>query len=704
MPNRIQLSLEIMSIRSQKATNSFSRHPFVFLLFFLLIAYLPVLLPWFHLKNDLITQNLPTRYFVSESLYSGYLPWWNPFINFGVPQYGDMNHGFWNPVQWLIAKTSGYSVLSITLEELLYILLGGWGTFLLLIKLSVNKEAALISGMAYMGGGFIVGHLQHFCWITGAAFFPYVLLYFLKSIDNPTIKNLASGSIFTFLFLASTHPGLVIGAGYFFLFLLLYLFTTAQHKKIRLYLIKVTGVFLLGSFLFSTIVIVSNIEVITQMTRGTKVPLSEALNMSTTLKSYISLLFPSAVNKGNFYNTDISMRNIYIGILSLIGLVTYFLRTKFKINWILITGFIFFLLLSGGLFKELFYYVFPFLGHVRLGGEFTYFLYLFLIIVAAKGLNYIITDHATQIKPIPVLNYFLVFFIIVTVISGFYTILTNSTVFNSDYFSLKSFITNLTFFDLFIVSGFTQIAFLLILKRLQNYNYFLLASAANIVIFTWLALPFTGLGQLSRKEVQNIISSSEKGINTPILKPIKELVFIDQKYDTIIGSPAFYSKTLGFPYPAPYPTELKTVDSYFKDASTVNFINNQAFIFVSKDSSLQTTTTFDSSVIQLIKYSPTHIKFSINNTDGNYITLLQNNYPRWKVLIDGNKQNHFTIYKTFIGIKAPKGNYTLEYVFYTNDLKLLLMLNLLLLLTAITFIIHPKIKNRIVVKNKKGSN
>ena len=694
MAARIHYSLEIMSIKIQKATSSFSRHPFVYLLLFLLIAYLPVFLPWFHLKNDLITQNLPTRFFVSESLYSGYFPWWNPFVNYGIPQYGDMNHGFWNPVQWFIGLIAGYSVLSITLEEMFYILLGGWGVFLLLRKLSVNNDPSLVSAMAFMGGGFIVGHLQHFCWITGAAFFPYVLLYFLKSLENPKIKNLASGSIFSFLFLASTHPGLVIGAGYFFLFLLLFLFTSSKFSNSKLYLLKVTGVFLLGSLLLSSIVIVSNLEVISQMTRGSKVPFSEALNMPTTLQSYLSLIFPSVVNKGSFYNTDISMRNIYIGILPLIGLIIYFLRTKININWILTSGFIFFLLLSGGLFKELFYYVFPFLGHVRLSGEFSYFLYLVLIILAAKGLNYILVDITVQNKFLRVTNYLIVFFLLITVITLGYTIISKSSVFNSEFFSLKSFINNLSFFDLLIITGFIQIGFLITFKSLRNYNYLVQLSAANIVIFAWFALPFTGLGQLSRQEVQNIISSSERGINIPVLVPIKDLSFIDKKYDSIIGSSAFYSKTLGFPYPAPYPTELKTVDSYFKDPPTVNFIKNQAFIFICEDSTIQTKTSFDISAIQLIRYSPSHIKLSINNTSGNYIALLQNNYPRWKVLINGVEQNHFTIYKTFIGIKAPKGNYTLEYFFYANDLKLILLINILLLLTAITFSIHPAIKNK----------
>src|SRR5436853_5192493 len=101
-----------------------SDYPFLIFLLFVVIAYFPVLLPSFHLKNDLVTQNLPTRYFISESLYSNYFPWWNPFIHFGIPQYGDMNNGFWNPIMWLFAKFCGYDIWAITYEEMLYILLG----------------------------------------------------------------------------------------------------------------------------------------------------------------------------------------------------------------------------------------------------------------------------------------------------------------------------------------------------------------------------------------------------------------------------------------------------------------------------------------------------------------------------------------------------------------------------------------------------
>src|ERR1700693_1781045 len=114
-------------------------HPFLVLFIFVIIAYLPVLLPFFHLKNDLITQNLPARYFISESLYSGYFPWWNPYIHFGIPQYGDMNNGFWNPFLWITAKIFGYNIWTITFVEMFYILIGGWGIYKVLRELNILK-------------------------------------------------------------------------------------------------------------------------------------------------------------------------------------------------------------------------------------------------------------------------------------------------------------------------------------------------------------------------------------------------------------------------------------------------------------------------------------------------------------------------------------------------------------------------------------
>src|SRR5215203_670315 len=286
---------------------SFNR-PVIILLSFLLLAYLPVFLPFFHLKNDLISQNLSTRFLISESLYSGTFPWWNPYLNYGIPQYGDMNNGFWNPILWCIAKTFGYNVLTITLEEMFYILIGGWAVYKIARHFHISENISILCSLSYMSGGYIVGHLQHFCWITGTAFFPYVFLFFIRSINRPLIKNFIIGGLFSFLFVSSTHPGLIIGTFYFFFFLTMHLLLIAvrnkQPEKCKI-IIKSSSLFGLLSALFSIIIIVSNAEVLQHITRGTKVTIQETLSHPTTFQSYLSLFFPFAVNQGKFFQTDI---------------------------------------------------------------------------------------------------------------------------------------------------------------------------------------------------------------------------------------------------------------------------------------------------------------------------------------------------------------------------------------------------------------
>ena len=59
-----------------------------------IVAFLPFTSMIFALKNDAFTGYFPPKFFMSESIHSGYFPLWNPYINYGLPQYGDMSSGF----------------------------------------------------------------------------------------------------------------------------------------------------------------------------------------------------------------------------------------------------------------------------------------------------------------------------------------------------------------------------------------------------------------------------------------------------------------------------------------------------------------------------------------------------------------------------------------------------------------------------------
>lgn len=677
-------------MRPQNNHTFLNKYPLLILCIFLLIAYLPVFLPFFHLKNDLISQNLPTRFFISESLYSNTFPWWNPYFNYGIPQYGDMNNGYWNPFLWIIAKFFGYNILTITLEEMFYILIGGWGIYKIARYYSIPQHISILCGLSYMSGGYVIGHLQHFCWITGTAFFPYVLYFFLRSINQPIVKNFIAGGIFSFLFISSTHPGLTIGAIYFFCFLvaqMLYSSFENKEPEKRKTIIKASVLFLLFSTIFSIIVIVSNVEVLQHITRGSKVSIQETLFHPTTFQSYLSLLFPFAVNQGNFFLTDISMRNMSIGVSLLPGLYFFVQKTNFRKAWILVLMFAFFVLLAAGGYVKLFaYYFLPYLGYVRLNGEFAYFPYLMLLIASAYGLTKLSAGQPAQVQII--LKRLFVVFIIGFVSSIVYILITrNSIVFNAPIKTLtqpKQIVNELTFGDLLFLSSVLQSASIFLLKKYSiNSASFLAVTIINLTLISWGCLPYTGLGEKPRKEVQAIIDTAPKGINRPAQKTITANQYIDKKYDTIIGSSGFYSKQIGYPTPLPYPVILKQTNLFFNSDSLVQFINGQSFLFLSKDTTTNSATTIDSNLIKILKFTPTTTKVRIHNSGFKYLIFLQSNYPRWKVFLDGKPIQHFTAYQTFIGIEIPPGYHEVVFNFDTTSLQRVLWVNIFVIIIAL---------------------
>lgn len=689
-----------------KIAETLYKRPFGLFIIFLLIAYLPVLLPFFHLKNDILTQNLPTRFVFSESIYSGFEPFWNPYLNFGTPQYGDMNNGFWNPVQWIIGSTTGYNIYSITLEEIFYILIGGWGIYKVCSEF-LSKEIALVTGLVYMTCGYVTGHLQYLCWITAVGYFPYVILFFLRTNKSPILKNYFAGGLSVFLFTASSHPGLIIGAAYFFFFLLLIIFFNREdfmkkfyHKKFWI----INILFFLFSCLLSTVVIFSNIDVLQHISRGDKVTLEQTLMHPTTFQSYISLLFPLPVHKSDFFRTDIGMRNTYIGLFHILGLIFAFLYlTKRQLLSILIPLLFFIFLSAGGHFKVFVWKVLPLLGYVRLNGEFTYFVILLLLLIGAGGLEKLIRENTWQQKASRLVSISTIITFCVIVASLLAVIFYNNYSINITGQNLKEkikdIVNNSNFWQLLFVQAAIQTATLLLIRKYLNQKVTLvLLTSINLVIITWLIMPFTGVGMMSKKEVQQVLNTFPRGIQPQELLAINKTKYINPHDESQFLLIASYSKKIGHLKPDQYPVQLKSNNDLITDTTLFSFIKQQAFLFLSTDTVINTQTNYDSSYIRVIKSGPGYTKCIIINSKYNWLTLLQNNYPYWRVKVNGNLVKHFTSFKSFISIPIENGTYEVEFNFETTRIKAFMWVNITLLLTAIILLLLPKVCNRTFFK------
>ncbi len=262
--------------------------PFVFITVVFLIAFAPVASFVFALKNDFFLGYFPPKFLLSETLRSGQWPLWNPYISFGLPFYADMNGAYWNPLTWIIALTTGYSAYTLTLELLLYVLLGGIGMYKLAQLFSDNIYICLTTSLAFLCNGFVIGHLQHLNWISCSAFLPWCIWGILRINKAATIRNYIY-TLFAFFFLiTASHPGMIIGAIYFFTALVLFLLYqryNCRENGAFISGLKRYGFFIVLLCIVSSGLIASYTDILPYFARNTKVDLTLSLSENTNIQS-----------------------------------------------------------------------------------------------------------------------------------------------------------------------------------------------------------------------------------------------------------------------------------------------------------------------------------------------------------------------------------------------------------------------------------
>ena len=615
---------------------------FLLLIAVLLVAFLPISSCFFSLKNDAFTGYFPPKFFMSESIHDGYLPLWNPYINFGIPQYGDMSSGYWNPITWLIAATIGYSAYTFTFEALLYILIGGLGMYLLTGIWKIDKKLSFIAATAYMCSGYNIGHLQHFNWLSGAAFLPCCFWSYLLLLRQSSFKNIIRTVILFYFLVSSSHPGISISALYFFLCVSIFFFIKNDEKISILNRIKqwsFSHTFLIILFLLlSAGMIAGYLDILPFFVRGEKISLADSLSNPSNFQSWISTLLPFATIKNDtFYNTDISMRNCYFSITLLSFLLLSFLNKKN--NWqkfLLLIGSAFFLLSTGGIFKTIAYKLFPLIGYVRLNGEFRIFGILCFIIAATIEMNNFISQKKHFQGTVKWVFYLLKIILLTCIILGLFKIFTlkDGLFFNINtiiaqqgkVLKLKAFIDAISFYDTLWIQGIIQLLILLGLQQCiksHNLNRIIQILVIDMVIACLLNIPFTGVGKASVAQVQMVLNKSPKGIPIPTLKPIKDILSIPEKEQELTGDWSMYNKQIGVKTEVPYPIILKNMNAYFlslEDKIEDNYLD-QPFIFI-KD-----PVNKNNVIIQ--SFSPNKITVTANTDTSTKMVLQQNFYSHW---------------------------------------------------------------------------
>ncbi len=652
------------------------RNPFFFVLLVFLLAFFPVWTFLFCLKNDVLTGYLPVRFFMSESIRQGLIPWWNPYVNFGLPQHADMSGGFWNPLTWLISITVGYNIYSITFETLLYIIIGGAGMYRMGSLWNWNAQTKIIAAVCYMCCGYFIGDLQHLNWIAPAGFLPWCFFYYSSFLQKFSFRLLVVNTILFYLYISASHPGMLIGAAYFFSAVTLFVFTGIGKPKPVGNFFKQTGWVILLLLLIAVAtagMIISYTELLPFLTRESKPVINNSALNSTTFQSGISFLFPFTVVKAeDFFQSDIALRNCYIGLIPLVFMLTTLLSNwrKKEVSFFMVVGLFFLLLSSDGFIQTFAYRYFPFIGYVRLPGEFRIFTLFCFLITGCNQLNSFSTDtNANRVALL--VSRLLIFFSITASLWGILSIIrTGKTAFfdlhiiSQSVDSLKKIAASLTVYDTILIQGIIQaVLLLLILRSIQKLNSktLVIVVCFDMIAASSLNLPFTGYGTKSPVEVQSLLNQSPHGIPIPELHPIQQNEEGPAGADSIIGAWSFYNKQPGVTKPAVYPVAFKSMQTIL-EPQVLKQLSANPFLFFQSTKTNSMIHPNDSQIIKLLSFSPNLITVSLNTREPGLLVLLYRDYLYWNCHINHRQAEKKLFLNNFISLNISEpGQYLVEY-------------------------------------------
>lgn len=381
-----------------------------FLLALLLgIAFAPLVSGSSTLKWDALDCYLPWRWFVANALGNGVFPLWNPYQHLGYPIFADLRSVF-SLEPYLVFAFGGYSLSVLHALFLFYLWLAGMGFYKLTSHFFDHSLARFISALAYMLSGFFVAHGQELFGLTAGAMMPWVLFYFLRLQRARMFSDVWKTAFFVILLLTGGYQALSIILFYLLLFVfsaqLVYHIIHREYVLIKklIQLNLLLGLIVVASM---TVVAVAWFQARPYVGRMSGITLRDAWFMPFSPPSLLSLFTPFATaGDPGFWNTDISMNNLYFGIIlvgfAFLGMIR--VRKDYTLQLFLFWGVIC-LLASMGAYtpvREFFFRYAPLMNLFRMSAWFSWFFLAAMIIAAGRGVALYLQNPGSYVKPISI--------------------------------------------------------------------------------------------------------------------------------------------------------------------------------------------------------------------------------------------------------------------------------------------------------------
>jgi len=144
-------------------------------------------IPQNHLVTDLVIENYVWKKFVADSVQTGEIPLWNPYLFGGAPFLATGQHSAYSPFNiffLILPLTKAYGWYTVSQLWLAGILMYVFGR-----ALRMRRASAAIAGLVFQGSAFLVISAAVFPMIIGAAvWLPFLLACVEKIIEDSRLK------------------------------------------------------------------------------------------------------------------------------------------------------------------------------------------------------------------------------------------------------------------------------------------------------------------------------------------------------------------------------------------------------------------------------------------------------------------------------------------------------------------------------------
>ncbi len=132
--------------------------------------------------GDLYTQFYPWKDFAKNSLQSGTVPFWNPYVFSGVPFIADVQKGILYPPGIVFLLFDFPAALKIYL--MLHFILAGFSVYVLAKSLGCDPAPAFAASLIFIFNSFFASKVNNLAALGSAAFLPAILYTFKLFIDR----------------------------------------------------------------------------------------------------------------------------------------------------------------------------------------------------------------------------------------------------------------------------------------------------------------------------------------------------------------------------------------------------------------------------------------------------------------------------------------------------------------------------------------